>query len=595
MSTDALVSLAALEVACDEGVLAHLARLDEAIRSGPQQERFVLLRVREALAIHLELLRRRPDALWPALHAHLAFVDSPAARRFGLWNQGPEMQATSLVGRWLAERQSLHANVPWFKALTPATPWGGSLLAELRGLDAPVVRSVDADAVGLESGGETLRWSPAQGSVSPTLPVPAPTDVALRPRGGGLAIEREGRLTWLLPPAWFIDRVVYSADGRWVACHASELDLEEDGVFVFDVTTLQQRAALPGPADQLALSPSGDFVAFSSSEGVTTVHELATGRPKSVSSSGAPTSIAVSADGQRLAQVEHGVVRLYQPMQRLTPRAIAPRGLGPQFSRDGATLLLGQFVLDGRDGTVLMEHRHRRLDYLEGGPAVDANRLTAERLCISEAFFTEILQIPPASVAELPLHATLSDRIAWSGDGRIFAVVREGGSTIHLASATRSWSLQASGPLAAIALDSTGSQLVLLHASGDVELQPGGTRLRRLAGAAAIAFLANDTALAVGNDSSTVVLGLDGTERWHSKDPFAANDARAAQVEWQSGLRAPSIAESLDLRFHQGLLIATHDGREVVFPAMANEALPSPFHAVVVNGVTVLTLTQGDR
>jgi hypothetical protein len=590
-----LVSLAALEVACDEGVLTHLGRLDEAIRSGPQQERFLLLRVREALAIHLELLRRRPDALWPALHSHLAFVDSPAARRFGLWSQGPEMQAMSLVGRWLAERQALHPNTPWFKALTPATPWGGSVLAELRGIDAPVVRAVDADGVVVEAGGTTLRWRPALGSVSPATPFPSPKEVALRPRGGGLALEREGRLTWLLPPVWLIDGVASSADGRWLSCHASDMDLEEDAVFVFDVTTLQQRAAIPGSAQQLALSPNGAFVAFSSGDGVTTVHELATGRPTSVSSTLAPSSIVVSADGQRLAQVEDGVVRLYRPMQRRSPRAIAPRGLGPQFSRDGATLLLGQFIVDGRDGTVLMEHRHRRLAYLEGGPALDATRLTAERLCISEAFFTEILQIPAGSAAELPLHATLSDRIAWSGDGRVFAVVRDGRSTIHLASGTRSWSLDASGPLAAIALDTTGSQLVLLHESGDVELQPGGTRLRRLAGATAMAFLANDTALAVGDDRSTVVLGLDGTERWHSKDPFAANDARAAQVEWQSGLRAPSIAESLDLRFHHGLLIATHAGHEVVFPAMANEVLRSPAHAVVVNGLTVLSFEQGDR
>lgn len=582
-SADALVSLAALEVACDEGVVPHLARLDEALGRATGADRAIIGCVREVLGVHLELLRRRPDALWPVLWARAAFVDSPAARALNPGGSfGPELTLHQRAHEWLEDYRALHPNRPWLRALVPTTPREG-LVAELRLLDRATVHAVSAEAVHLEREQRHWRWDVRTGTVSP-LERPAVASALVTPPGGGLAVKRGAQLDWLLDPAWHVSVVSESADGRRAACHAEDLD--EAVVLVFDLASGRQLASLTPSSTAVALSPTGAQVAFGR-RGVTVVHELSSGRERVVARWGSVSSLAVDDAGEWLAQVEDGVTRVCRPAATARPTPLT-EAFGPGFSSDGSVAVLGGFLLSGLDGTVLARHEHRRRTYLEGGPAPNGVRVTAERLCVSEAFFTETIDVHSGEARRLPLEANLAHRVAWSGDGRVFARVRRGESTIELATAERQWTVEAGRPLADLALDHTGSQLALLHGDGTVQLQAGGTRLRQLPGATSVAFLANDRAIAVGGAATTVVLGLDGSERWRSSDRFSASDRRCAEVEWQSGLRAPSLAESLRPTLADGLLTVRLGDREAVFPASRAELVPSPRHGVFFAGAALL-------
>ncbi|MBL8919814.1 MAG: hypothetical protein JNJ54_13180 [Myxococcaceae bacterium] len=578
--SDALISLAALEVACDEGVVAHLARLDEALVKANGAERVVLARVREALGIHLALLQERPDALWPALYAHCAFVDSPRARAFATSAPGPDMPVFAQVGRWLDERRALHPGTPWLKALTPTTPWGGALLAELRGLTEPRVVSMNDDEVVIESKGQHLAWRWTTGALRPSAPPPKPPTPALR-HDAGLALDRgDGRITWLVDAAFRVSSVTTSADGRVIACLASEF--EDTIAFAFDVATTRQLASIEcDDYARLGLSSDGRWLAVRARDELTRVEAL-DGQSSSGAPSPFPGSIAVSPRGL-LAQVELDVVRVRRPLP-MPVGALPGRGLGTSFSRDGSALLLGPWVLDGLTGDLKARHPYRTGNWLEGGPAPFGVRLTPERLCASLGFSVEILELATGRPRRLQgVTALHRNRVAWSGDGRVFGICGLGDDTVtlHLPSGVRT--VTASGPLEAIALDETGSQLALLHADGTLELQAGGTRLRAVPGATGVCFLANDRALAVGGRSSTAVIGLDGVERWSNAEPFTPTDVDASRLEWQSGLRSPSLAERLVLSPTRGLLDASLDGAQAVFPSGARGWVPSPVSSLLAS------------
>lgn len=584
---DALTSLAALEVACDEGVTPHLARLDEAIAGSTGHEQFVLQRVREALAIHLSLLQNRPDALWPTLYAHTAFVDSPRARTFGVSAPGPDMPMFEQVGRWLVERKQLHPDTPWLRALTPTTPWGDALLAELRTLDGPRVVSMTDDEVLLESGATFWRWRWATGSVTPAEALlPSAADLVVRPPRGGLALKRGSELTWLLQPGWPITSVASSPTR--VACVAE--DDETTIIFVFDTASGEQVASFEASgAGGIALSADGAWLAWRSTSDVTSVQHLDSGVQSGVSA--APfSSVAVDTAGNHLCMAEDGVVRVYRTGTSPVARPFASHTRPPTFSRDGNALVLAQFVLDGVDGSVRLVHRYAVNQWLEARPVPWAQRLTPQRLCICSGLATETIDLSSGRVTAYPgLHARNEHRVAWSGDGLTLAVCLQGSDSVALHSPLGERIVYASGPLEALALDQTGSQLALLHVDGTVELQAGGTRLRSFPGATGLAFLANDRAIAVGGRTSTVVLGLDGTERWSTQAPFVPTDAVAAGVEWRSGLRAPSPAEALALSAAQGLLAASDGSRTAVFPSTTANWVRSPSATLLAHGTTLLS------
>ncbi len=603
--TDSLLSLAALEVACDEGLTPHLARLDEAIAGSADPTRFVLERVREALAIHLALLQQRPDALWPVLYAHAAFVDSPRARTFGVSAPGPDMPMFEQVGRWLAERKRLHPDTPWLRALTPTTRWGGALLAELRTVERPKLVSMTDDELLLAAGDQLVRWRPATGALSNEVgspegaaprqvadfwrnePNPAPQRAVLvRPPRGGLGIQHGDHLEWLVQPGWGIVSLSETTDR--VACIATDGD--EAIAFVFTLATGQQVASFEATPGALALSSDGAWLAWGASDELLSVRHLASGRQASVRLAGSASSLAVSVTGTHVGVVEDGVVRQYRARTAPSPRPFTRRPLAPTFSRDGSALLLGQFVLDGVDGSVRLTHRHTVQEYLEGGPARFGVRLTAQRLCVCEGMTTETVALATGRVTRFSgVEAAQRHRVAWSGDGLVLAVCRHGHNSVSLHSPTGVRTAQASGPLEAIALDQTGSQLALLHVDGTVELQAGGTRLRSCPGATGLAFLANDRALGVGGRTSTVVLGLDGRERWNAPTRFLPTDEVAAGVEWRSGMRAPSIAESLLLSTEGGLLVAAHEAQRAVFPSRSTAWVRSPSANLLASGTTLLS------
>jgi hypothetical protein len=589
MSTLGLISLAALEVACDEGVTPHLGRLEEAAGRAVGNERFVLERVLEALRIHLALLQRRPDAVWPCLYAHCAFVDSPRARRFDVSAPGPDMPMFEQVGRWLEERRALYPGRPWLKAVTPTTPWGGSLEAELRPDEPVVVRRVDTHRTLFSTKERFFSWTAATGAVQPAVePPPVPRSQLTTPKQGGLVLERGGQTRWLLEPIWSVSSVVVSDTGTVAAC----LAWEDEGclAFAFDLASGQQLASDPGTA--VALSPNGRFLAFRDDAGVTIVRDLH-GDARLGVVSAEPTSLAVTDDGRHLAQVEAGVVRRYRPHPGPWPTPFPLDAWSTTFSRDGSKLLVGPWVLDGADGDVVVRHDFTRPNFLEGGPAPFSTRLTPQRLCINEGFRAVVYDFQSRTQRLVPLSATSRFTACWSGDGLVYALARRGEDHLLRFDGRTPQRLDAGGPLEALALDETGSRLACLLADGTLSLQARGTALRQIPAGRSVCFLADDTALAVGGTGFTVVLGLDGQERFRRDNAFEPTDADAAQLEVEAGLRSPSRAEAVALGHRDGLLEAPG----AVFPADRSSKpwLRAPRGTLLARGNTVLSFegTEG--
>ncbi|MDX2009679.1 MAG: hypothetical protein SFW67_05795 [Myxococcaceae bacterium] len=586
MSTLDLISLAALEVACDEGVTPHLGRLEEAAGRTTGTERFVLERVLEALRIHLALLQRRPDALWPSLYAHCAFVDSPRARRFDVSAPGPDMPMFQQVGRWLDERRALHPDGPWLKALTPTTPWGGALEAELRVAEPVAVRRVEAEATLVWTGAGLMAWHVGSGRLSPAQPPPTPPREHLTtPRQGGLVLAREGQSRWLLDPNWSVSKVVVSDTGTVAACIA----WEDEGftAFAFDLTSGHQLAGEDAGDLEVALSPNGRFLAFRDFAGVTIVRDLSGGARLGIAT-GRPGSLAISNDGRRLAQVEEGVVRQYRPHPGPWPSPFPPHPLETAFTRDGSKLLVGPFILDGAEGGVLLRHGFTAPQFLEGGPAPFSTRLTPQRLCVNEGFRAAVLDFQSERLRVMDeLRALDRSTACWSGDGLVYAMARRGDERLVRFDGQATQRLEARGPIEALALDETGSRLACLLSDGTLSLQPQGAPLRQVPGGRSVTFLANDTAIAVSGIGFSVVLGFDGQERFRTELSFDPTDAGAARLEVRAGLRPPSRAESLEVRVDDGLV----EAGGAVFPADASSQpwLRSPRGTLLAKGNMVLS------
>lgn len=592
MSTLDLISLAALEVACDEGVTPHLGRLEEAVGAATGSERFVLERVLEALRIHLALLQHRPDALWPSLYAHCAFVDSPRARRFDVSAPGPDMPMFQQVGRWLEERRSLHRGLPWLKAVTPTTPWGGALEAELRLRGAMAVHRLEGATTLVSTKDGLVAWHAATGSVLPA-PQPRPTrrEHLTTPKQGGLVLTRDGQSRWLLGPDWAVSNVVVSDAGTTAACVAWEVD--GFTAFAFDLVTGQQLAGEATAELEVALSPNGRFLAFRDFAGVTLVLDLEGGARLGIAS-GRPTSMAVSDDGRRLVQVEDGVVRQYRPHPGPWPWPFPPHPLETTFTRDGSKLLVGPFILDGADGDVLLRHGFSAPQFLEGGPAPFSTRLTPQRLCVNEGFRVAVLDFQSERLRVMDeLRALDRSTACWSGDGLVYAMARRGDERLVRFDGQATQRLEARGPIEALALDETGSRLACLLSDGTLSLQPQGAPLRQVPGGRSVTFLADDTAIAVSGPGFSVVLGLDGRERFRTALAFEPTDTAAAGLEVLAGLRRPSRAESLALSVEDGLL----DAGGAVFPADTSSEpwLRSPRGTLLARGNTVLSFegTEG--
>lgn len=556
MSVDGLVSLAALEVGCDDGLLRHLARLEA-------EDHLVTRHVARTVRLHLALLQRRPDLLWPVLYAHSAFVDSPSGRRLGVASAGPDMPVLEQVHRWTAEWKALHPGTAWLRARTPPAI-GSTCVAELRGLEAPRVVDVSDDAVLLETAAGWRRWSPSTAEVLHVAP-PPPRSADFVSSGSGLMFRRDGPPVWLIPPAQQVTNLWRSLDGTRVTC----LVRNDEGTAgcVFDGRTGEALSTVlltefgdGNDDDACFIVASGDVTAYSTGAGVTV--QRPRGADELEVEAGACSSAAVAASGDCFASVEQGVVRFHRPQPgRHRPQ----RTTGPiLFSAHGELALVGDVVLDA-DGEV------RRLSgdafgRWQQGPEPRSHRLTGQRFSWSTAFAIGSSAFLTGLEWELENSPSFTG-FSWSGDGLLLARWRRGASQVNLLSRTGARTVETGAPLEAVALDQTGSVMALLLLDGTVQLQAGGVRLRTMVGATGLSFVASDQALLVGGRSGSVVIDLAGRERWRTMEPLGTLEALTRRAEWQSGLREPSLAEQLTLTERDGLSEWRLAERTASFPA----------------------------
>jgi hypothetical protein len=505
------------------------------------------------------------------------------------------MPMFQMAHQWRSERRVLHPETPWLKRLTPPED-EEQLVFELRGFTRPHLVSMSDTEVHFESNGVAMQWNLEAGetrlaAVPPLLTPDAPCTPG---PAGGLTLKRRGQVEWLLPPTWKIETLCFSAGrekGGAIATNGM-YGVHESLALVFDTSTGAQVWSHPSEeGGLLALSPGGKVVAWTVSGSLGCAVRL-DGAAPSFARIGRPTSLAVSDSGRMMAIAEGNVLKVYR-FTDTALRPVATTNVEPQFSVDGSVVVVGPYVLDGNDGTLQSRHRRVGRRYLEGGPPPFGTRLTSERWCVAEPFGVEVTDVRDGWVRRLAdVTVGARHRVAWSGDGRVFAKCRFGGDEVEVIGHKTRRLLRCERELAAIALDRAGERLALLHLDGTVSFYPSGGPFRLRLKPTFIAFIAQDRALAVGGPEATFVVNHEGTELLRMDDAVSPSEASLRWLELEARLRSPSMAESLDLQTNDGLLEARHERERAAFPAEAERWVRSPSTHLIASDALLLSFER---
>ncbi len=416
-----LTTLAALEVALDEGVAPHLERLRAAREEG----------LARALAIDLALLREHPEALMGCLLSRLS---------------GERLEV------WCAEQRKLHLGRPWVRPLRSApNALGGPLRAELRRFAEPVLEGITADdEVLIAAEGAHWRWNPRTAEVSRWDPLnPAPPRYAVEWHRGSdvrLVDQQTGRDVLLVTSPEDLSSWRLSLDERWVAVVTKDEDWHES-LTVFEVTG---REVFRAAASRVGFSQNGRWM-------IRAERSVFVSRPdgsEAVKIAEGGGFLCVSDDGKWAATTRPGVIQWFAVDAAIVPDPLPPRALPLAFSLDGSRLTAGQELRDGVTGTKIARLDFQQGEYLEGGPPSNWFQLGSEAIVVCEALAgmrawdtktgAEIFRDPQARYAQW-------NQLGFSPEGRHYAV------TIHADNAASIFALDRAPPVRLkLALEKTG-------------------------------------------------------------------------------------------------------------------------------------------
>lgn len=349
-----LTSLAALEVALDEGLVPHLARL----RAAGETE------LERALAIDLALLREHPEALIGCLLSRL-----PDSKH---------------VGQWLRDLRVLHPGRPWLRALRPApNSLQGPLRAELRRFAEPVLEGITDDGkVLIAAEGEHWRWDPKTAEVSPYALVnpKLPRNAVEWERGGDVRLvdQQSGKDVLLLVAPEDLSLWRLSADERWVAL----ITKDEDWVETLTVFTAHGKEVFRAEASRVAFSENGEWMIRAQRSAVVSRPD---GR-EAVQLADGGGFMSVANDGKWAATTRPGVVQWWTVDKAIAPDRAAPRALPIAFSLDGTRLTVGQELRDAVTGALIARLDFHQGEYLEGGPPSNWFHLGSRAIVVSDGF-----------------------------------------------------------------------------------------------------------------------------------------------------------------------------------------------------------------
>lgn len=344
--------------------------------------------IARALRIDLALLTERPELVVPCLQRRCAWLGAPAETAF--YSERPEVPAEAAALREL------------MRGWGPGRPWLRTLRPPPVPLDAGVVEEYWTEAAGALAfsadgawigvvGGEgraVVAWErvtgrriapPARAFAGATADTDAPrwraesrtwgrmvfvTD-APRPRRVDLQFSDDeiDRGWWQIGPELVLADLDFEHDH-----HATLFDLSRGCMAWQHAVECTAVIALP----------DGEAIAIGSHHGID-VLELATGEVRGSWSAPEVSALAISADGL-LASRSHGVIRVWDPALAAA-RASRLAGRSDlnlvELSIDGARLLTGGLLCDGRTGAVVAHLGLRGYKgWLEGGPPQRNARLT---------------------------------------------------------------------------------------------------------------------------------------------------------------------------------------------------------------------------
>lgn len=464
-----LTSIAALEqIVTRDGVGALLGELRALVRSladdPPRRELVALLA--DAVERERGFLKDHPDALFQRLWYRCWWYDCPHASPFyraGAFDNDPPLVEPlhRLLERWRArKRHEASTETPryWLRSLRPPDRrLGGRPLATRKIAEGRALAfSPDGARLLLDTGTTRHAWDWQRDVVSshPQETPRPPSRVSLvdtirellRERGWRLA-EGPGELPEALAPyqRWTIEQAVLSPDGRRFALRGhTTRDDDVDAwrevrvtLWSLDVIDgalrLRDDVRVPwvGPLEfspdsrHLVIVEDGGVVLWPTERGDRVRHfEVPRDRVERA---------AMSPDGQLLAACTARGYALVWPCSRPRPRAgsVFAQTLGaPQFSPEGARLLMSPVLTDGRTGAFVATIRDTVYGGggCEGGPPVNWRAVGDTRI----ASMTVVAQVwdattgSPIPTPDQHRFHQLQEHLAYSPDLEFYAVNRFG-------------------------------------------------------------------------------------------------------------------------------------------------------------------------
>jgi WD40 repeat protein len=431
-----------------------------------------------ALRIDLAFLVEHPEEVFSCVYNRCRLHESAAATAFAAFAPDsptalpaaiPSTALGEILDRWTNERKA--SGRAWWRSLRPPEhALAGPLVEEYRGgaehaasmridpagnrlqLASLVRRGLPREPTSESRTAELVEWrltgwdratgrpleetSVFEPRWVPGLFVNSDRSLRIEATGWGQAKLHDGATGSVVADIPLGDRdvtnVAFFADGSRVAIVGRE-DEGEGYLMIFDLASREVSKILRtgGSVHRLAVSPDGRRVAVQTAHHVFVLEWQIERLIATLA--GDTAHLAFSSDGRLLFTSAPGVVRTWD-----LERGSGPPGLSgvrdeqlthAAFSPDGSMLLTGTFLCDARTGAPRAELAYSFGYYLEGAPAMDAFRMTDDRI----VFLAERITVWDACTGRLLVDGrdrppfvrhTYRDLIAISADGRAYAATK---------------------------------------------------------------------------------------------------------------------------------------------------------------------------
>jgi hypothetical protein len=436
----AVAAVAARTRIVDEADARQLPALIAEWWDAPDHRRWLA----RALRIDLALLTEWPELVVPCLHRRCAWPGAP--EEAGFYEQRAEVPLEADALRDLVQGlvRGWSPGAPWLRSLRPpSVPLDAGVLEEYRtSMPGELAFSTDGEAIGVVGAEGAIAWERVTGRrhASPARVLAVP------PRARRWKIEADA--AWGSVTLVSEHRRVSIPDLHDELAHdlwelGPELVLidlygmEEDQLYALvDLSGGQVRWRRSGSRRVVAPMPGGDAIAVATDRGIDVV-DLASGELRAGWPVRDTSAIAVAPDGL-VATRSGGVIRVWDPAVAAARVRKLVGTLGwtaAEFSIDGARLVTGALLCDGRTGAlVAVLGVDNPEGWLVGGPPKCCQRMTTTAFAQILPFHLSLWDARDGSqrLEDEARRAEGWDVVAFDAAGRHHAIAHQRARTLRV-------------------------------------------------------------------------------------------------------------------------------------------------------------------